>query len=436
MKKAKHFKPDLLAFSFVTNQFQDIKQIGKRLKKELNVPVIVGGTHPTILPEEVIKEDWIDMLCIGEGEEALLELADKLGKNEDISEIQNLWIKKNNGEIIKNTVRPLWQELDKLPFPDYELFNKYGLINNRIDIITGRGCINSCTFCINSFKKSFYKGQTHLRRRSVDNVMEEILYVDKKYNPKQYRFLDDTFAYDIDWLRDFSEKYSKKIGKPYRCTLSPNVTTYEIVQELKKSNCKVVEMGFQTASNELRSKMMHRHYSNEKILEICGWLKQNKIKLSLDLIFGTPGETPSDMWETLHFCDKIDITYTTPSFLYPFPKTKILEYALNDGYVDDELYKKICDGVGSHHTTFLLNHPYKEDVMKFQAVISIYNKSFRIFKPFLRRTLKWKYGRTHRFLHFLSVPFNDWYEFRRRVSMMPKMVMRTKKELKKSVTYS
>jgi len=260
--------------------------------------------------------------------------------------------------------------------------------------------------------------------------MKELIYLDEKYNPKQYRFLDDTFAYDIDRLKEFRKEYVKFINKPYRCTLSPNVTTEDIVIELGKSNCDIVEMGFQTASYKLRSKMMFRYYTNDKVLEINKWLKNNNIRLAIDLIFGTPGETPEDMWETLYFCDKLDIKYTTPSYMYPFPKTKILDIARQMDYIDDVDYERVVQGEGAYHTTFLLKHPHKAEVHKFQALISIYNKAPNWEKPALRKVLKWKYSWVHKFFHFLSVPFNDWYEFRRRVFMIPKMIIKTKRTLK------
>jgi len=431
IEKAKRFNPDLVAFSFVTNQFQDVIEIGKLLKMELKVPFIAGGIHPTILPDEVIKEDWLDILCIGEGEEALLELANNLEQKKDISNIQNLWVKNNDGTITKNPLRPLIKDLDTLPFCDMELFDKYGLIYSRIDIFTGRGCMNSCSFCINSFKNKLFQSKQFLRRRSVDNVIEEMILIEKKYNPRQYRFLDDTFAYDSNWLKNFAREYSMKINKPYRCTVHPGIATPEIIELLGKSNCKSVTMGFQSASPRIRSEIMNRHYSNEKVADIACCMKKNKIKLSIDLIFGMPTETPLEMWETLDICDKIDITSITPSFFYPFPNTTLTNYCLEHNFINQQTYQKIIKGVGSYHTTFLLDHPYRDEVMKFQAVIAMYNKVPLFLKKFLRRILKWKYGRTHRLFHFLSVPFNEFYEFRRRILMIPFSLIKTRRVLMK-----
>jgi radical SAM superfamily enzyme YgiQ (UPF0313 family) len=112
IQKAKNFKPDLIAFSFVTNQFIDMQLTGRWLKKEISVPLITGGTHSTIMPEQVINEDWVDMVCIGEGEYALLELVEKMSSGKDYKGISNLWVKDSSGYIHKNSLGKLIQNLD------------------------------------------------------------------------------------------------------------------------------------------------------------------------------------------------------------------------------------------------------------------------------------------------------------------------------------
>lgn len=431
IQKAKNFKPDLIAFSFVTNQFIDMQLTGRWLKKEISVPLITGGTHSTIMPEQVINEDWVDMVCIGEGEYALLELVEKMSSGKDYTGISNLWVKDSSGYIHKNSLGKLIQNLDDLPFADMDIFEQYGLIYERIDIITGRGCTNACSFCINSFKKKLYRGETYLRRRSPRNVIQELIQVKKKYKPKSFRFLDDTFAYDIDWLHEFGQDYNKHIALPYRCTLNPVVTDAGIISILKQSKCESVTMGLQSASSRVRSEIMNRFHTNSKIVEISDLLKKNKINMSVDLIFGTPTETPDEMMETIDFCSTLNLKSVTPSFFYPFPKTTLTEKCLNEGFLNCELYNKAINGEGSYHTTLLLNHPYKEDVYKYQAITPLYIKSGRLFKMFFKWMLNRRYGIIHRFFHLISVPLNEFYEFRRRIVMIPRVIRKTRKIVKK-----
>ena len=151
-------------------------QVINHLKK-LNIPIVYGGIHATISPDLCIKEN--NIICIGEGEEAIVELANSIKDKQDITKIKNLWVKKD-GKIIKNEVRPLI-DLNKLPFADYDIKNHYILekskivpfkekhLNGQIFYQTIRGCPNSCTYCSNRYLKNLYhdKGAI-IRKLDVD----------------------------------------------------------------------------------------------------------------------------------------------------------------------------------------------------------------------------------------------------------------------------
>ena len=181
VEKAKKFNPNLIAFSSETDIYPDVKRMGYILKKEFqNVLIVIGGRQATNLPDYVIKEKCFDILCRGEGEEAILELVDKLEKGKDITKIKNLWIKKN-GKVYKNELRPLLQDLDKLPFPDRDLFYKYGVFRSQLMIMGSRGCPHACSYCNNSYYMQLYKGKgKYIRRRGVKNIINEIKYCIKK----------------------------------------------------------------------------------------------------------------------------------------------------------------------------------------------------------------------------------------------------------------
>jgi anaerobic magnesium-protoporphyrin IX monomethyl ester cyclase len=203
VRKAKDFSPDLVAFSSITNLYPYVKDMARALKAELKVPTVIGGIHPTVLPELVLQEDCFDIVCRGEGEYALLELANRLERGEDIADIENLWVKDSQGVIRENEQRPLIQDLDALPFPDKALFYRNGAFWRNVSIMTGRGCPYHCTFCVNSF---YHQMNTRrggmVRRRSVDNVIQELTLYKQKYRPQTVNFQDDTFSVEIDWLEE------------------------------------------------------------------------------------------------------------------------------------------------------------------------------------------------------------------------------------------
>lgn len=189
-----------------------------------------------MVPGEVINNDCVDMICIGEGEEAIVELANSIEKSGIDYSIQNLWFKKDGG-IIKNRVRHLIKDLDKLPFPDKLIFcEKEQSIRNHYAVTSGRGCPFSCTYCASDvMKRLLTKGETYVRRRSPENVIEELLVAKNSiyFNLRSINFLDDTFTYDYSWLERFCRLYKKEIKLPFHCTGYPSTVNYEKTVLLK-----------------------------------------------------------------------------------------------------------------------------------------------------------------------------------------------------------
>ena len=113
--KVTSYQPALVAFSSMTNMFPYVKEWSAWVKKFSNIPTICGGIHPTVDPEDSISTDGLDMICLGEGEKAIVELAERITNGQNYCEIQSTWIRKN-GRIAKNKVAPLREDLDSLPF--------------------------------------------------------------------------------------------------------------------------------------------------------------------------------------------------------------------------------------------------------------------------------------------------------------------------------
>jgi radical SAM superfamily enzyme YgiQ (UPF0313 family) len=431
VEKAKRFDPDIIAFSCITNHYSIIKNLAEKLKAEIDVPVIIGGVHPSSIPEEVIKEDCFDIVCIGEGEEAFEELLLKMEKKQSILGIENFWVKDENKKIHKNKLRPLIVDLDKLPLADKSIFYKYGALTSRIMVMTSRGCLFQCTYCVNSFIKNLYGSDKFLRRRSVDNVIEELLELKKLYKPKAFRFEDDVFAYDLKWLQEFREKYTEKINLPFHCYVTPTTARDPLLKELKSAGCTSVSMGVQSGNERIRKEILKRPHSNKTIIEAAERINNNGLKLISEFIFGFPTETPKEMWESLELNEKLN-AYNTASFIfYPFPKTELADYCLEHNHLKEENYERIKRGEGSYHTSCFLEHPYEEEVLKFNSIFPIYNKSPKILKPLLRKTLKMKYGKIHRILYVFSIPLIDFDEFLIRIVQIPRMIIKTRKILNK-----
>jgi radical SAM superfamily enzyme YgiQ (UPF0313 family) len=387
IKKIEAFKPDMVLFSSTTNLFPWVREVAYTIKQHFSVPIIVGGIHATILPERVITDKNIDMVCIGEGEEAMVELANKLSRGQDYHDTKNIWHKVEN-TIVKNKVRPLITDLDQLPFPNKDIFYQYGCFTDRLYVMTSRGCPYTCTYCFNHQLQELYRetGCPYVRRRSVHSVIEELKLYKDKYKMKSVHFYDDTFILNHKWIAEFTAHYKKEIGVPFYCLVRANLVTGEIIKALKDSGCMCVGMGIESGNDYIRNHILKRNMSSQQIYEAAKIIKENKIKLVTFNIFGVPGETPKEMLDTMKMNLKIKpdslFTYT----FYPFPGTDLMNTSLHNNYIDSESYEKLMDGFGDYQSRSLLRFPYNTAAYNMKVILALLNKMPRFLHNYFLNT--------------------------------------------------
>lgn len=362
----------IVGISLMTNYFERGIQITKALKENLRMPVIWGGIHPTIRPEESLI--YADMVCVGEGEYAILELAEKMERGKSYHNIQNLWFK-YNGNIIKNPPRPLIQDLDSLPFPDFDIKTHHileedkllpmdqSLLRNALsrcvtsshmNLITyqtmaTRGCPHSCSFCCNSNLKNMYSGQRYVRRRSIDNIIKELLYVKEHFDFIQaVWFSDDSFfAASNEEIKEFSQIYKRKINLPFFCLGSPSTINEAKIEYLVEAGLRCIQMGIQTGSKRISKEVYNRNVSNEKVINTAQIINKYKSKIMpplYDFILESNYETEDDILETLKLILKLPRPYHLQLFtLIFYPGTELYVRAKRDGIIYDEqeqIYRK------------------------------------------------------------------------------------------------
>ncbi|MFB3897223.1 MAG: radical SAM protein [bacterium] len=340
-------KPDIVAFSVFTYNYQWSLRIAQRIKEKENIPIIFGGVHATVVPEKVISERCVDIVCVGEGEEAILELLENMHKP-SMYNIRNLWFRRN-GEIIKNPLRPLIQNLDGLPFPDRELFyTKEPYLKKHYFLLTGRGCPFACTYCATSAIKSTYKGLgCYLRLRSVENVIAELKWAKNKFHPQTIAFVDDVFTTNINWIKEFTEAYRREINIPFDCGVHPNMINHEMLRILQNSGCRFFGIGVQSVSEHTRIQVLKRAGSNQKIVEFAKACHDLNMKYSVDHIFNFPAEGINEQEEALRFYNSIRPTVINTFWLTYYPKTEIITIAKNAGLIDDTTEELINLGKAS-----------------------------------------------------------------------------------------
>jgi anaerobic magnesium-protoporphyrin IX monomethyl ester cyclase len=385
IRKACAFAPDLIGFSCLTNLYPYVSRMAATLKRETGATVLAGGPHPSALPEYVLQDENVDMVCVGEGEDALLELTGRMERGESLLDTRNFWFKEH-GKIVENPVRPLHENLDDLPLPDRGLYADTGVFRRAFMVITSRGCPFNCTYCTHAFQRTLYKEHGYpVRRRSVPGVMEELLNYKKKYDARFIFFEDDDFASNIQWLEEFSERYRREIALPFYCLTNPAQTSERKVRILKEAGCHELFMGIDSGSETLRRERLNRKFTNQELIDAARRIQGAGIQLRCTAMFAIPDETPQDMLETIDLVTRIRPQLVSTYTFYPYPRTKLFDYALEKGYIDEEIRQQIYRGKSSIHGVSILKIPHKKLARVFAHVLPLLNRVPRSWQPTLLR---------------------------------------------------
>ncbi|MBA4358462.1 MAG: B12-binding domain-containing radical SAM protein, partial [Desulfovibrio sp.] len=238
---------DLVGISLMTNYFDNAAQLTDGLKAAgVHAPVLWGGVHATIRPAQCLEH--ADIVCQGDGEEAAAQLLDCLGQGRDYAQVANLWLKRD-GQVIGNAPRPLTQDLDQYPIPDYSHDDHWVLMGEKIvpltleltgkllargtvseylgmagyQTMTGRGCPHKCSYCINDTLKNLYGAKGYLRWRSTEHVMKELAWVREHMPFVGFIWISDDafFARKLEDIKEFCRQYKEKVGLPFSALASP-----------------------------------------------------------------------------------------------------------------------------------------------------------------------------------------------------------------------
>lgn len=350
------FQPDLIVLSVT----EDIFPLGLRLLKHIdkyNVLTIAGGVFPTFAPEKVIRNKEIDIVCIGEGEDVLLELCKRLKERKDYSDILNLWIKKDTEEVIKNPVRPA-KDINANPLPDFSLFEEArfyrpmaGKVYRMFPVETHRGCPYQCTFCNAPWQRKLYSDShagNFFRKKNIRLIKKELEFYVREWQAEYFYFWAETFlTFTNEEFEEFIEMY-KDIKIPFWCqTRVETITEYKI-KKLRDIGLHRLSIGIEHGNEEFRERILNRRVKNDTIIKTVDIIYDCALPagVSVNNIVGFPTETPALAMDTIELNKKIaDKVDTMNCYAYvPYHGTPLRDLSIKLGYIDEQTVTKCATG--------------------------------------------------------------------------------------------
>ncbi len=354
----RNYNPDLIGVSLMSIEFYPAKNLTWLLREKFQAPIVWGGVHAIVSPDECLK--YADYVCHGEGERPVLQMLEHLRDKGRafVPDIPNIWVNDNGTTVSRpNTLPGL--DLDRLPFQEYlpnyyylfhknkiynladnpHLFRRYALYGGTCHMmITTRGCPFNCGYCANSYLVKVYGKK--IRERSVENCIEELKEVKKDPFVLYVNFEDDCFfAHNREWIEKFSSEYKKHINLPFIVRAIPTMLDREKLFMLKKAGLSMVVMGIQSGSDRVNFDIYDRKIRFSSVMKAAEVISEAKAAPFYEMIVDNPYETEEDEMETINSIAKLKRPYIISlAHLTFFPGTPLTERAIKDNIADPDAY--------------------------------------------------------------------------------------------------
>ena len=379
------YKPDIVGLTAMTHEINEAAKIATELKKQKNIPIIVGGCHITALPERTLSEFPVfDYGVFGEGEQTTIELLESIEQTNialKFSDIKGLAYRDKH-QIIINEPRPFItsEELNDLPYPSLDYYysdNSRALISrdSYYVIFSSRGCPYNCAFCMQVLGRK-------VRRRSTKSIIEEMNYAIEHYGAHTFNFADEIFLFDNQQTRELLELFiqQKFPGRiKWSALTRANFVNQELITLAKKAGCFRLEMGVESGDDKIL-KTIGKAITIDQIKQAVKIIKKAGISLGTYYILGHPGETPETLKKTIDLAVGLNTDSIAVGLMVPYPGTRIFDMAIENrnGYrllsQDWAEYDKYGGKVLE-----INGLPYKQ-LAKWQkrALLNLYLKNFRL----------------------------------------------------------
>ncbi len=338
---------DIVGITVLFNSFCFIEQVTSRIR-EINpsIPIILGGPLVSSAPKTVMENTSANIAVLGEGEDTIVELVDALSKKRNLEKIQGICYKNNDGNLCFTSPRPRIENLDRIPFPAFDLFDlgsyfkskpKLPTLNQigpHLPLMTHRGCVHHCKFCL------IPQIWPTVSLRSIKNVIEELNWQEKNFGVKGVTVTDDNFGPSEERIRLFCQDLIEtglKIG--FKCLMRATTVNRLDISTLllmKNAGCKVVRIGIESGEK----KTLRKTAKGVSLEDVERAIKRiQDFGFSPDgsfLMIGHPDETEESLEHTMKFISKLGIKILT-FFAIPLPGTPWYQQVREKGLIPDEV---------------------------------------------------------------------------------------------------
>ncbi len=331
IERIKRCNPAVVGFGGLITTYGWIRRICKQVRTTLpTTKIILGGSVGASIIETALENLDIDLIALGEADDSVLELAPALLNKSDLGNIAGLAYRKN-GRIVKTATRPLIANLDKLPFPAWDMFpmdvylqNPVVGVGRDIDVISSRGCPFPCEYCYRIFGKRY-------RGRGAEHVVAEIEALQKDYDVDFISFQDDCFVIDKKRVFEICDLLDQKgVSKTLRwsCTGRSTVCDLELLKRMRASGCVSVSYGIESGSDVIL-KNMGKSATLTQARDAINNTRKADLRCPVSFMIGYPGETRQTVMETVDFCKDLNIPLSAMMFTCPYPGTPLYNQVKN-----------------------------------------------------------------------------------------------------------